>query len=125
MKNIDDVKLDLKEKIIIAARDGNNNQILLDLIKGRFDHIFQDESKKLILDAIKTSSFQGQTEALTILLDKGKADISEIPSHDMCFNEIQTLLSDLTDHPEKYEDLYQEHNCSLTGFNTMFYIESI
>lgn len=129
MKNLNEIQLkrSLEEKIIVAARDGNNNQVLLDLVNGKFDLIFQEEKKKLVLEAIKTSSFQDQKEALAILLNKGKSDISEIPSHDMCYSEIQEMLSDLKNNPNNYEALYQDqdHSSILIGVPPMFYIESM
>lgn len=128
MKSFNDIQLrrSLKENIIVAARDGNNNQILLDLVNGRFDHILQEEKNNLVLDAIKTSSFQDQRDSLAILLNKGKSDISAIPSHDMCYGEIQEMLSDLVNNPNNYEELYQDHSSAmLAGVSTVFYIESV
>lgn len=86
----------LDKKIIIAARDGIELTILHDLLNGNFSSIL-DNQREVINSAIYIAALNEQKDALTILLDSGRTDISAL-SDTFLFEEIkelqETLLGD-------------------------------
>lgn len=93
--NYQELKEQLEDEIIVAARNGVNLRILSDLVNDKLSDFLQENEKtELVNSAICVASLNDQTKALTILLNRGKTDISEISNY-FLFNEIKELQESL------------------------------
>lgn len=109
--NYKELKEQLEDEIIAAARNGVNLSILSDLVEDKLsDFLPRDEKTELINSAICIASLNDQKEALATLLNHGKTDISEISNY-FLFNEIrelqEALLGESNISVEKSLDLDQ------------------